>query len=185
MPSKKKHRPKRILSDLNEDERKEAAGLEAKLLTDDLSIKEAVINPDTMPSVAVMHDDSSITDAVFDPNMDNLQVQGGEPVGHLLEQILDHPFPTPAVSREPSQSSTLPSRSEFEISPPSDDTEAYIKSLDLSESPSRGSSAGTSNEKGKFENQDDDQASTGKDKSDQEEVNQAAEAPAEVIVDEG
>ena len=164
LPVAKKCKPKRILSDLNEDERREAADLEAGLLLDDSSITEAVVNPDTMPSATGMSNDDS---HLFPTPVDS-PPQAGPPLS--LGQL----------QRAASNSSTLPSRSEFDVSPPSDETIAYINPLDLESSSQeeRGSSAGTSNEAGRFDENVDEDVKGDPEvdvKGDPEEVNQPAD----------
>ena len=51
-PAAKRSKPKRILGDLTSEEREEAAQLERSLMRDDSSIKEAIVDPDTLSSSA-------------------------------------------------------------------------------------------------------------------------------------
>lgn len=123
-PKVKKPRVKRILSDLSAEERVIVGDKERSLLKEDPSIKEAVVNPDSV---------------LLPPEEDIIEI-----------------FPTPEDSPqevEASAGSTLPSRSEFDISPPENNSVSAIIPMNLNDSQeeNRGSSAGTSNEVGKFD----------------------------------
>ena len=160
-PRAKKSKVKRILSDLSLAEREIVGAKEDALLKEDSSIKEAVADPE------------SILPPVPSPTSPNL--------GELADI-----FPTPAVSPTPkkepeaSPESPLPSKEEFNVSPPEDASASAIEPLQLSSSEEhRGSSAGTSNELGKFDDeaQEDDQVN-------EDNANQADDNPPQANPDD-
>ena len=146
----KAKKTKRILGDLSVEERQEAASLENSLMRDDAAIKEATVDPETLSSSTqgrgtLQEEDPSVADASIDGA--NLF-----PTPEMTPEVTPENDNSPTPAPSPGNM-TWPSKSDFNISPPEDNSISNIKPLELSKSSEeqRGSSGGTSNELGKFE----------------------------------